>query len=161
MVKVMFVCLGNICRSPMAECVMSKMIKDKRLDDRIKVASSATSFEETGNPIYPPAQRKLKEEDVEVLAHKARRITPRDAQEYDYIVAMEERNVRAIKQIVADRGNIYRLMDFSSTPKDIQDPWWSGDFDAAYNDIAEGCKCLLKHIETNDLHISNDKNENQ
>lgn len=145
----------------MAECVMSKMIKDKRLDERIKVASSATSFEETGNPIYPPAQRKLKEEGVEVLAHKARRITPRDAQEYDYIVAMEERNVRAIKQIVADRGNIYRLMDFSSTPKDIQDPWWSGDFDAAYNDIAEGCKCPLKHIETNDLHISNDKNENQ
>lgn len=140
---------------------MSKMIKDKRLDDRIKVASSATSFEETGNPIYPPAQRKLKEEGVEVLAHKARRITPRDAQEYDYIVAMEERNVRAIKQIVADRGNIYRLMDFSSNPKDIQDPWWSGDFDAAYNDIAEGCKCLLKYIETNDLHISNDKNENQ
>ena len=161
MVKIMFVCLGNICRSPMAECVMSKMIKDKRLDDRIQVASSATSFEETGNPIYPPAQRKLKEEGVEVLAHKARRITPRDAQEYDYIVAMEERNVRAIKQIVADRGNIYRLMDFSSTPKDIQDPWWSGDFDAAYNDIAEGCRCHLKHIETNDLHISNDKNENQ
>lgn len=115
---------------------MSKMIKDKRLDDRIKVASSATSFEEVGNPIYPPAQRKLKEEGVEVLAHKARRITPRDVQEYDYIVAMEERNVRAIKQIVADRGNIYRLMDFSSNPKDIQDPWWSGDFDEAYNDIA-------------------------
>ena len=157
----MFVCLGNICRSPMAECVMSKMIKNKRLDDKIKVASSATSFEEAGNPIYPPAQRKLKEEGVEVLAHKARRITPRDAQEYDYIVAMEERNVRAIKQIVADRGNIYRLMDFSSTPKDIQDPWWSGDFDEAYNDIAEGCKCLLKHIETTDLHISNDKTENQ
>lgn len=149
----MFVCLGNICRSPMAECVMSKMIKDKRLDDRIKVASSATSFEEVGNPIYPPAQRKLKEEGVEVLAHKARRITPRDVQEYDYIVAMEERNVRAIKQIVADTGNIYRLLDFSPTPKDIADPWWSGDFNAAYNDIAEGCECLLKHIETNDLHI--------
>lgn len=161
MVKVMFVCLGNICRSPMAECVMSKMIKDKRLDDRIKVASSATSFEETGNPIYPPAQRKLKEEGVEVLAHKARRITPHDAQEYDYIVAMEERNVRAIKQIVGDTGNVYRLLDFSSNPRDIADPWWTGNFDVTYDDIVEGCECLLKYIEKNDLHISNDKNENQ
>lgn len=157
----MFVCLGNICRSPMAECVMSKMIKDKRLDDRIKVASSATSFEETGNPIYPPAQRKLKEEGVEVLAHKARRITPHDAQEYDYIVAMEERNVRAIKQIVGDTGNVYRLLDFSSNPRDIADPWWTGNFDVTYDDIVEGCECLLKYIEKNDLHISNDKNENQ
>lgn len=157
----MFVCLGNICRSPMAERVMSKMIKDKRLDDRIKVASSATSFEETGNPIYPPAQRKLKEEGVEVLAHKARRITPHDAQEYDYIVAMEERNVRAIKQIVGDTGNVYRLLDFSSNPRDIADPWWTGNFDVTYDDIVEGCECLLKYIEKNDLHISNDKNENQ
>lgn len=145
----------------MAECVMSKMIKDKRLDDRIKVASSATSFEETGNPIYPPAQRKLKEEGVEVLAHKARRITPHDAQEYDYIVAMEERNVRAIKQIVGDTGNVYRLLDFSSNPRDIADPWWTGNFDVTYDDIVEGCECLLKYIEKNDLHISNDKNENQ
>ena len=117
----MFVCLGNICRSPMAECVASQMIKERGLQDKIEVASSATSFEEVGNPIYPPAVRKLKEEGVEVLAHRAVRITPKDAKEFDYIVCAEERNVRAVKQIVGDSGNIYRLFAFSPNPRDIAD----------------------------------------
>ena len=153
MVKIMFVCLGNICRSPMAECVMSKMIKDKNLQDRVKVASCATSFEEIGNPIYPPAQRKLKEEGVEVLAHRAVRITPKDAKEYDYIVGMEECNVRAIKQIAGNVDNVYRLLDFSSNPHDIADPWWTGNFDVTYDDICEGCECLFRYIAKNDLHL--------
>ena len=154
MVKIMFVCLGNICRSPMAECVMIKMIKDNNLQDCVSVASSATSFEEVGNPIYPPAQRKLREKGVEVLAHRAVRITPKDAKEYDYIVGMEERNVRAINQIVGDTGKVYRLLDFSSNPRDIADPWWTGNFDVTYDDIVEGCECLLKYIENNDLHLA-------
>ena len=152
MIKVMFVCLGNICRSPMAECVMSKMIKDNNLQDCVSVASSATSFEEVGNPIYPPAVRKLKEEGVEVLAHRAVRITPKDAKEFDYIVCAEERNVRAVKQIVGDSGNIYRLLDFSPNPRDIADPWWTGNFDVTYDDIKDGCECLLNHIVSHDLH---------
>ena len=136
----------------MAECVMSKMIKDNNLQDCVSVASSATSFEEVGNPIYPPAVRKLKEEGVEVLAHRAVRITPKDAKEFDYIVCAEERNVRAVKQIVGDSGNIYRLLDFSPNPRDIADPWWTGNFDVTYDDIKDGCECLLNHIVSHDLH---------
>ncbi len=151
MTKIMFVCLGNICRSPMAECVMSKMIKQRGLDGQIEVASSATSFEEVGNPIYPPAQRKLRSEGVEVLPHRAVRLTPKDAREFDYIVGMEQRNVRAIKQIVGEQDNVFRLLDFSSNPRDIADPWWTGNFDVTYDDIVEGCKCLLDYILLHDL----------
>ena len=152
MIKVMFVCLGNICRSPMAECVANQMIKERGLQDKIEVASSATSFEEVGNPIYPPAVRKLREEGVEVLAHRAVRITQKDAKEFDYIVCAEERNVHAVKQIVGDSGNIYRLLDFSPNPRDIADPWWTGNFDVTYDDIKDGCECLLNHIVSYDLH---------
>lgn len=152
MIKVMFVCLGNICRSPMAECVASQMIKERGLQDKIKVASSATSFEEVGNQIYPPAARKLKEEGVEVLAHRAVRITPKDAKEFDYIVCAEERNVRAVKQIVGDADNVYRLLDFSTNPRDIADPWWTGNFDVTYDDVFDGCESLLNHIVQHDLH---------
>ena len=96
--------------------------------------------------------RKLKEEGVEVLAHRAVRITPKDAKEFDYIVCAEERNVRAVKQIVGDSGNIYRLLDFSQNPRDIADPWWTGNFDVTYDDIKDGCECLLNHIVSHDLH---------
>ncbi len=135
----------------MAECVMSKMIKQRGLDGQIEVASSATSFEEIGNPIYPPAQRKLRSEGVEVLPHRAVRLTPKDAREFDYIVGMEQRNVRAIKQIVGEQDNVFRLLDFSSNPRDIADPWWTGNFDVTYDDIVEGCKCLLDYILLHDL----------
>ncbi len=135
----------------MAECVMSKMIKQRGLDGQIEVASSATSFEEVGNPIYPPAQRKLRSEGVEVLPHRAVRLTPKDAREFDYIVGMEQRNVRAIKQIVGEQDNVFRLLDFSSNPRDIADPWWTGNFDVTYDDIVEGCKCLLDYILLHDL----------
>lgn len=136
----------------MAECVASQMIKERGLQDKIKVASSATSFEEVGNPIYPSAARKLKEEGIEVLAHRAVRITPKDAKEFDYIVCAEERNVRAVKQIVGDADNVYRLLDFSTNPRDIADPWWTGNFDVTYDDIYEGCDSLLNHIVQRDLH---------
>lgn len=153
MIKIMFVCLGNICRSPMAECVMSRLIKDEKLEGQIKVASSATSFEEVGNPIYPPAQRKLRAEGIEVLEHRAVRITPSAAKEFDYIVAMEERNVRAIRQIVGDGARVDRLLDFSPEPRDIADPWWTGNFDITFDDIIQGCKCLLQYIKQHELGL--------
>lgn len=153
MIKVMFVCLGNICRSPMAECVMSHLIKESNLEGKIEVASSATSFEEIGNPIYPPTQRKLRAMGIEVLDHRAVRITPKAAKEYDYILGMEERNVRAIKQIIGNEARVSRLLDFSPEPRDIADPWWTGNFDITYDDILEGCECLLEHIKTHDLKI--------
>lgn len=146
MVKIMFVCLGNICRSPMAECVMTSIIKDRGLEDKIEVASSATSYEELGNPIYPPARRKLQEKGVEVLSHLATVLSRKDKDEYDLIVAMEECNVRAIERIIGQSEKVYRLLDFTSSPRDIADPWWTGDFETTYNQIVEGCNCLCDWV---------------
>lgn len=146
MVKIMFVCLGNICRSPMAECVMTSIIKDRGLEDKIEVASSATSYEELGNPIYPPARRKLQEKGVEVLSHRAIVLSRKDKDEYDLIVAMEERNVRAIERIIGQSEKVHRLLDFTSSPRDIDDPWWTGDFETTYNQIVEGCNCLCDWV---------------
>lgn len=149
MVKIMFVCLGNICRSPMAECVMSHMVKERGLNDSIVVSSSATSYEELGNPIYPPARRKLIEKGIEVLPHRAKVLACKDGAEYDLIVAMEERNVRAIERILGKNDKVHRLLDFTSCPRDIADPWWTDDFETTYKEIVEGCECLLDWIEKN------------
>lgn len=149
MVKVMFVCLGNICRSPMAQCIMASLVNARNLDDKIIVSSSATSYEEVGNSIYPPARNKLIEKGVDVLQHRATRITPKDGDEYDLIVAMEERNVTAIERIIGKSDKVHRLLDFTSRPRDIADPWWTDDFETAYKEIAEGCECLLDWIERN------------
>lgn len=153
MIKIMFVCLGNICRSPMAECVMSHMLKNRGLDSYISVASSATSDEEYGNPIYPPAQRKLREQNIPVLNHRATTLKASDKNVYDYIIGMEDRNVMAIHRIVGDcQSKICRLLDFSSNPRNIADPWWTGNFDVTYSDIVEGCECLIDYIIKNDLN---------
>lgn len=152
MIKVMFVCLGNICRSPMAECVMSHMLKKRGLDDVISVASSANSDEEEGNEIYPPAQRKLRAEGVPVLNHRATVLTKEDGKNYDYIVCMEWRNVVNATRILGDNHNVCRLLDYSSNPRDIADPWWTGNFDITYDDIVEGCECLIEYIIQNDLN---------
>lgn len=155
MIKIMFVCLGNICRSPMAECVMSDMVKKRGLDGVIAVASSATSDEEYGNPVYPPARRKLLEKNIPVLNHRATTLKSSDGKMYDYIIGMEDRNIFATHRIVGDsQSKICRLLDFSSHPRDIADPWWTGNFDTTYNDIVEGCECLIKHIIQNDLNYN-------
>lgn len=130
----------------MAECVMSSIIKERGLEGKIKVASSATSYEELGNPIYPPARRKLQEKGIEVLSHRATVLSQKDKDNYDLIVAMEERNVRAIERIIGKCEKVYRLLDFSSSPRDIADPWWTGDFETTYNQIIEGCNCLCDWI---------------
>lgn len=151
MIRVMFVCLGNICRSPMAECVMSDIVAKRGLQDKICVASSATSSEEIGNPIYPPVVRKLVEKHVPVLNHHARKLCAQDINCYDYFVGMEERNLVAMRRILAGDAPISRLLDFSSNPRDIADPWWTGNFDVTYDDIVEGCNALVEHIVATDL----------
>ena len=149
MVKILFVCLGNICRSPMAERVMTDIVKKRGLQNEFVIASAATSYEEEGNPIYPPARRKLVEKGVEVLSHYATVLTRDDKDKYDLIVAMEERNLRAIYRIIGDSDKVHRLLDFSPRPRDIADPWWTGDFETTYDDIAEGCECLLDYCVKN------------
>lgn len=151
MIKIMFVCLGNICRSPMAECVMSDMIAKRGLQNEISVYSSATSSEEIGNPIYPPAVKKLREESVPVLNHRATRLCSSDKNRYDYFVGMEERNLIAMRRILGEDAKVCRLLDFAKNPRDIADPWWTGNFDVAYDDIVEGCGALLEHIIKCDL----------
>lgn len=146
MIRVMLVCLGNICRSPMAECVMSDMLYRRGLDKYISVSSSATSDEELGNPIYPPARRKLVQMGIPVLNHYATTLKPSDGEKYDYIIGMEQRNVARIERIIGKDKSICRLLDFSQNPRDIADPWWTGNFDVTYDDIVEGCSALIDYI---------------
>lgn len=148
MIKVMFICHGNICRSPMAEFVFRDMVEKRGLADRIQVASSATSREEIGNPVHPGTRRKLLACRVPLREHRAVQLTRKDYQSYDYLVAMDSRNLSNIYRITGGdkAGKVCRLLDFSSLPRDIADPWYTNDFDETYSDIVEGCRGLLEHL---------------
>lgn len=148
MIKVMFVCLGNICRSPMAEFVFKDMVKKAGLEKEFFIKSSATSYEEVGNDIHYGTRDKLIQKNIPFEKRKARRITPEDYKKFDYIIAMEESNIRNIKRIVGEdsENKIYRLLDFSENPRDIADPWYTGNFEITYNDIVEGCEAFLKQL---------------
>ena len=150
MIKVLFVCLGNICRSPMAEFIFKDMVKKCGLEKEFFIDSAATSFEEVGNGLYYGAQDKLDEKAIPYTNHKARRITEDDYKKFDYILGMEERNITNIKRIVGEDvdNKIYRLLDFSNNPRDISDPWYTGNFEVAYNDIVEGLEGFLKFINS-------------
>ncbi len=147
MLKIMFVCLGNICRSPMAECIMAQRVRTLGLDGKIKVGSAGTSSEEEGNPIYPPAARKLRQEGVNILPHFATKLTKEDYALYDMFVGMESSNLAAMRRIFQGDpdGKVKRLLDFTESPSDIADPWWTGDFHAAYSDICRGIDGLLAY----------------
>ena len=148
MVKVLFVCLGNICRSPMAEYVFKDMIK-KEGTEEIYIDSAATSSEEIGNSIHYGTRNKLKEMNIDYGNHLARQITKQDYEKFDYIIGMEDRNIKGIKRIVGEdtENKIYRLLDFSKNPRDIADPWYTGNFDKTYDDIVEGISAFLEHLK--------------
>ncbi len=148
MTKILFVCLGNICRSPMAEFVFKYLINEKGMTNKFIIDSAATSNEEVRNSIHYGTRQKLQQEEIPFSEHKARQIIKQDYQNYDYIIGMETSNIRNIKRIVGEdyENKIYRLLDFSKNPRDIADPWYTGNFDITYNDILEGCKSLLKFI---------------
>ena len=148
MIKVLFICHGNICRSPMAEFVFRDMVRRQGLGDQFHIASAATSREEIGNSIYPPAKRKLAQHGINSDGHRARQLTKKDYEEYDYLLAAEQYNIRNMMRILGSdpQNKVCRLLDFSSRPRDIDDPWYSGDFETAYRDIYEGCEALLAHI---------------
>ncbi len=153
MIKVLFVCLGNICRSPMAEYVLKDMVKKEGIEEKFYIDSAATIAEEIGNPVHNGTRKKLNEEGIECGNHKARRITKQDYEEFDYIIGMEERNIENIKKIVGNdtEHKIYRLLDFSNKPRNIADPWFTGDFDTTYHDITEGLKAFLQYIKEKEI----------
>lgn len=149
MKKILFVCHGNICRSPMAECVLKHMVKNQGRAGDFFVDSAATSREEIGNPIYPPAVRKLKAEGVPLTGHRAVQMTREDYDKYDLLLAADSANVRNMTRIAGGdpEGKIRRLLDYTNRPRDIADPWYTGNFDITYDDIVEGCEALLKQLD--------------
>ena len=163
MTRVLFVCHGNICRSPMAEFVMKDMVA--RLDRSscgegpdsldFEIASAATRPEEIGNPVYPPARRMLASHGIGCEGKRARQMTARDYEYYDYIVLMDRNNLRNLRWILpadvyeretARTGKVSLLMDWTGKSRDVADPWYTGDFEATWRDVNEGCGALLDHI---------------
>ena len=153
MIKAMFVCLGNICRSPMAEFVLKDMVKKQGLEKEFYIKSSATSSEEIGNDIHYGTRDKLIQNGISFTKRKAVKLRAEDYKKYDYIIGMEKSNVINIKRIVGEDvdDKIYRLLDFSDTPRDITDPWYTGNFEITFNDIVEGCNGFLKCLKDNNI----------
>ena len=155
MIKIMFVCHGNICRSPMAEFILKDMVKKKGLQDDFVICSSATSTEEifngVGNPVYPPARRKLAEHGVPCGGHTARQLTGGDYAEYDLLIGMDQANLRNMRRICGGdpEGKMSLLMDHTARPGSVADPWYTDDFDRAYRDILRGCEGLLRNLTEN------------
>lgn len=146
-IKIIFVCHGNICRSPMAEFVMRDMIKKCGLDGRIVTASAATSTEEIGNPVHSGTRRKLREHGISTDGKYAVQLTKSDYDKYDYLIGMDSANIRNMKRITGGDEKIIRLLDLTDEPRDVADPWYTGDFDTTYNDVVKGCKVLLEKLE--------------
>ena len=153
MIRVLFVCLGNICRSPMAEFIMKSIISERGLSDRFYIASAATSTEEiwngVGNPVYPPAKRELAKHGISCEGKRAVQITKADYGKYDYILGIEERNIRNILRIVGKdpEHKVKLLLDYSDHPRDIADPWYTGNFESTYRDVVAGCEGFLLYLE--------------
>ena len=148
-IRILFVCHGNICRSPMAEFVMKELVRGKRLENRFEIASAATSREELGNPVYPPARRTLAEHGIACAGHRARQMTRTDYDDYDLIVCMDRRNIRNALRITGGdpEQKIVLILDYAGRPgEEVADPWYTGDFDAAWDDILSGCEGLLKRL---------------
>ena len=145
--RVLFVCHGNICRSPMAEFVLKDMVRKRGLEERFEIASAATSREEIGNSVYPPARRKLAEHGISCSGHHARQMTKADYDHYDMIICMDDNNVRNTAGICGGdpEGKISLLLDFTErTGQQVADPWYTGNFDATWRDVTEGCEGLLR-----------------
>lgn len=149
MTSILFVCLGNICRSPMAEFVFRDLVQKRGLGDRFHIASAATSAEELGNPVHPGTRRQLAREGISTAGKTAVQLTRRDYGRYDLLIGMEQRNLSAMLRILGGdpQGKVRRLLDFTGSPRDISDPWYTGDFDRTYDDVWEGCLGLLEYLE--------------
>jgi len=149
MKKILFVCHGNICRSPMAEFVMKDLVQKRGLSDRICVASAATSTEELGNPVHPGTRRKLQEHGIRCNGKTARQLTRGDYAEYDLLIGMDEYNMRNMRRMLGGdpEGKLYKLLSFCQSRADVADPWYTGDFDETWRDVVRGCEALLAELE--------------
>lgn len=147
MKKILFVCHGNICRSPMAEFVMKDMAEKKGID--LYIASAATSTEEIGNPVHYGTRQKLAEVGVSVSARAAVQMRKADYNKYDYIIGMDSANIRNILRIAGGDpdGKVFKLLSFIGSDRDVADPWYTGDFDATYTDVLAGCRGLLEELK--------------
>ena len=140
MIKVLFICHGNICRSPMAEFVLKDMLSVRGLSDKYLVESAATSTEELGNPVYPPARRKLLDHGIDCAGKRARQLCREDYKKFDYLIGMDRANMRNMLRMCGGdpESKMYELMDFTDRPGEVADPWYTRDFESTYNDVVEG-----------------------
>ena len=148
MVRILFVCHGNICRSPMAEFVMKDLVHKARRDEDFYIESAATSTEEIGNEVYPPARRKLAEHGISCKGKTARQMTRHDYDRFDLLVGMDSWNIRNMNAICGGDPDekIHLLLDFTRRHGEVSDPWYTGDFEATWRDVSEGCLGLLNYI---------------
>lgn len=153
MIKVLFLCHGNICRSPMAEFIMKDMVEKRGLASEFYIASAATSTEEiwngVGNPVYPPAREELAKHGISCKGKRAVQIKKSDYNNYDYILGMDQWNMRNMMRILRSdpEGKVKLLLDYANEPRDIADPWYTGNFALTYSDIVEGCEAFLRYLE--------------
>ena len=141
MIKILFVCHGNICRSPMAEFVMKDLVAKAGLSHRFEIASAAVSREEIGNPVYPPARRELAKHGIRCDGHAAHQITRQEYEYYDYIYYMDRSNARYLDRLLPETGKCWPLLSH-----DVADPWYTGDFGETWDDILEGCQRILEEL---------------
>ena len=150
MKKLLFVCHGNICRSPMAEFVMKALVQEQGLSYCYEIASAATSTEELGNPVYPPARRMLAAHGISCAGKTARQMTKQDYAYYDLLIGMDHANLRNMRRICGGDpdGKLHLLLDYTNRPGEVADPWYTDDFQATWEDVTEGCQGLLKALES-------------
>ena len=148
--RILFVCHGNICRSPMGEFILKELATKAGLADRFQIESAATSTEEIGNPVYPPARRKLAQHGIDCAGKTARQLTAADYGRFDLLLGMDRANIRNMTRICGGdpQGKIHLLMEYAGHPgREVADPWYTGDFEAAWDDVLAGCQGLLRKIE--------------
>ncbi len=148
MIKVLFICHGNICRSTMAESVLTYMVRERGLAEDFAIDSAATSREEIGNGVHHGTVNKLNSVGIPVVPHRARQMTANDYQNFDYLIGMDSANIANMTRIVGGDplGKIYKMLDFAGISRDVADPWYTGDFEATYQDVMKGCEAFLNRV---------------
>lgn len=153
MIKVLFVCHGNICRSTLAESLFTHMVKERGIENMFYINSAATSTEEIGNGPHYGTVGKLREMGIPIVPHRAVRMTKQDYEQYDFLIGMDTANIRNMNRIAGGDpdGKIYKMLSFAGSGRDVADPWYTGDFDATYEDVLAGCEGFLKYLASEGL----------